>query len=438
MYLGAMAAFLLSIFWKPQVGLYFLVPLLPMQTARYWLHDLPFGEKLIDFLLLGILLGLLTRTERPIFVVSPLTKFIAVFSALLYLGLWQGALFLGAPLPLSFADPRFSDWKNYVEMMMFFIIVAATVRTPKQILVLISLICFSVLVVNRSYYDTVGDRDFSQFSDSLRDAGALGYAGENGMGAFQAQMGVFLVAMGSFANRKLWKLILWALSATSVYCLAVTFSRGAYIGFLVGLFVLGLMKERKLLILLCVFLVGWESFVPGAVKDRINMTYRQGQGVDESSGDRLTLWQDAMQQFAEQPVLGTGYDTYKYMGRVGSFSDTHNYYVKVLLEMGLVGLMAFMSMLFVAARMAWQLSRTAQDPLLKSLGTAVFAMFICTMVVNLFGDRWTFVQVNGLLWVLLGLVARGLFTVKHQQMAEESGIEEPSLSPSVTLGASHV
>ncbi len=49
-YVGAIIAALLSIFRNPRIGLYFLVPLLPMQTVRYWVHPYPFGEKLVDIL----------------------------------------------------------------------------------------------------------------------------------------------------------------------------------------------------------------------------------------------------------------------------------------------------------------------------------------------------------------------------------------------------
>jgi hypothetical protein len=38
-----------------------------MQTVRYWLHVYPFGEKVIDVLLLGILIGLLFHGGRPVF-----------------------------------------------------------------------------------------------------------------------------------------------------------------------------------------------------------------------------------------------------------------------------------------------------------------------------------------------------------------------------------
>src|SRR5437588_8829416 len=105
MYIGDIVPFVLSTVWKPLIGLYYLVPLLPLQTARYWLHSYPLGEKLVDILLLGVLVGLfLHRAERQIFDSSPLNKILLVISVLTYLSLWQGAFYLGGPLPISFDD----------------------------------------------------------------------------------------------------------------------------------------------------------------------------------------------------------------------------------------------------------------------------------------------------------------------------------------------
>lgn len=428
-YLGAIAAFLGSVLWRPQIGLYFIVPLLPMQTARYWLHDFPLGEKLIDVILLGILVGLFIHSKRPFFVSSPLNKALIIFFVVTYLALWEGSFFIGAPLPLSIADPRFSDWKNYVEMMLFFFIAASVIRTPKQMVIVISLMCLSLLVVNRNYHSTVGGRDFSQYSDALREAGPLGYAGENGMGAFQAEMAVFLIGLACFVKKTLPRIALWGIAFTCIYCLMVTFSRGGYVGFLVGLLILGLIRERKLLIVLAVVLVSWQSFVPNAVQERVLMTYQQGEGLDSSAEERITIWEDAANVITSNPLLGTGFDTYKWMDRVGPYRDTHNYYLKVFLELGLIGLLVFFWQLRAAGKMAWQLFRRAEDAFLSALGGAFFAALVCAMVVNLFGDRWTFLQVSGFFWVLLGMVARGLQIQEQTQMASEPVTLQAAFSP---------
>jgi putative inorganic carbon (hco3(-)) transporter len=443
MYFGAITAFVLSIVWKPQIGLYYLVPLLPMQTARFWLHAYPLGEKLVDFLLLGVLVGLvLHRAERQILVSSPLNKILMVLFILTYLSLWQGAFYLGGPLPIAIDDPRFSNWKNYVEMFFVFFVAAASIRTRKQMAIVIGLMCVSVLIINRNYLGTLGDRNFSHFSDELREAGALGYAGENGMGAFQAEFAIFLIGFALFVKKPVLKLGLLGTALFSMYCLELTLSRGAYAGFLIGLFVLGLIKERKILVLLAIALVTWQSFVPYAVTQRVMMTFQGNGQLDSSAEERVTIWQDALQVFQEDPVLGTGFNTYAFMGRVGPYTDTHNYYVKILIEMGIIGLLIFLWLLAVACKMSWQLFRVAEDPVMGALGCSLFAMMICVLVVNFFGDRWTYLQVNGFLWVLLGLAARGLRVVSQEkeskkEAAPEAESEQFQLDPSTDHEVSH-
>jgi O-antigen ligase len=255
------------------------------------------------------------------------------------------------------------------------------------------------------------------------------------MGAFQAEFAIFLIGLAVFAKKPALKLGLLAIALYSVYCLELTFSRGAYAGFLMGLLVLGLIKERKILILLVLILVTWQSLVPNAVTQRVMMTYQEGE-VDSSAGERITIWQDALQVFNEDPIFGTGFNTYAYMGRVGQYADTHNYYVKVLLETGFVGFLIFLWLLRVACKMSWRLFREAKDPIMSALSCGFFAMMICTIVVNFFGDRWTYLQVNGFLWVLLGLVARGLHLVSeenesHEQEGPAIESEEFQVDPTV-------
>jgi putative inorganic carbon (HCO3(-)) transporter len=419
-YVGAIASFVLSVVWRPQIGMYFLVPLLPMQTARYWVHEFPVGEKLVDVLLLGVVIGLIIHTKSPRFLPSPLNRVLIIFFAVTYFALWEGSFFVHAPLPLALDDPRFSDWKNYVEMMLIFFIAASAIRTPKQMTLIISLMLLSVIVVNRNYHSTIGGRDLSQYSDSLREAGTLGYAGENGMGAFQSEMAVFFIGLACFVKKTIPRIVLWGVAMSSVYCLLLTFSRGGYLGFLMGLLVLGIIRERKLLIVLAILLVTWQSLVPNAVRERVLMTYQQGEGLDASAEERVTIWQDAVDVITRNPLLGTGFDTYAYMGRVGDYKDTHNYYLKVFLELGFIGLAVFLWALLTIGKMTWQLFKRSEDRWLSGLAGAFFAMLFCAVVVNFFGDRWTYLQVNGFFWVLVGLVCRALFILKEQQTEGEA------------------
>lgn len=419
LYMGAAVAFLLSLFWRPQAGLYFLIPLLPMQTIRYRIMDLPLGNKLIDILLLGVILGAVFkggfRLEK-----TPLNKVLLVFGIFCYIQLWRGAFFLNSDLPLSIGDPRFSNWKNYMVMFIIFVVAVNVIKDVKQIKIIVVLMCLSVLAVDKGFYSTMSDRDLSHFSYEVRDGGPLGYAGVNGVATFEAEFMLFLLGMSAMQKRKSLKLGMWALAAFSGYCLLFSFSREAYAGILVGLLFLGLLKQRWLLIALTVFLFSWQTLVPTSVRERVDMTYdKNDQQLDTSAQDRVTLWNDAMDLFHQNPAIGAGFDTYQWQHRVGIYTDTHNYFLKVLVETGVIGLLFFLFILAKMTRSGLKLFNSARDPFLQSIGLGFALLMAGVFVVNFFGDRWLYVEVNGFLWVLLACVVRG-------QMIENQRASEPA------------
>ncbi|HKV91090.1 MAG TPA: O-antigen ligase family protein [Candidatus Angelobacter sp.] len=430
LYFCAMIVFLLSLFWRPQVGLYFLVPLLPLQTIRYRIIDLPLGNKLIDILLLGVILGAIFKGYR--FEKTPMNKLLLLFGIFCYLELWRGAFYLKTEMPLSINDPRFSNWKNYMVMFIIFAVVVNVIKNVKQLQILVVLMCLSVLAVDKGYYSTMSGRDISHFSYEARDGGPLGYAGVNGVATFEAEFMIFLLGVAAYQKRKSLKAGVWVLVVFSCYCLMISFSREAYAGILISLLFLGLLKQRWLLIPLAVFLFSWQSFVPVAVQERVNMTYdKTDQQLDSSAEDRVKIWDDAMYLFQQDPVFGDGFDTYRFQHRVSIYTDTHNYFLKVLVEMGALGLLFFLFLLAKATRLGLKLWRSAQDPFLKSIGLGFALLMACVFVVNFFGDRWLYIEVNGFLWVLLACVVRGQIIANQSMMkAEAAGtVDVPSGEP---------
>ncbi len=413
LYLSAIVAFGLSVFWKPQTGLYYLIPLLPLQTVRDRLIDLPLGNKLVDIILLGVVLGAMAKGGFK-FVQTPLNRLLLVYGVFCYIQLWRGSFFLNSALPLDIGDPRFSDWKNYMVLFILFAIVASTIKDVKQIKIVVLLMCVAVFLVDKGFYGNMSGRDLSHFSYEVRDGGPLGYAGVNGVATFEAELMLFVMGLAAYL-KKSWKLAAWGLLVFSGYCLLFSFSREAYAGILVGVFLLGLMKQRWLLLALLVFLMSWQTVVPTSVQERVLMTYDTNeQALDTSAQDRVTIWNDAMNLFQQNPAVGIGFDTYKYLHRVTIYTDTHNYFLKVMVETGVVGLLFFLWLLMKMSWMGFRLFRTAEDPFLKSLGLAFCVVMACVFVVNFFGDRWLYLSVNGYLWVMMACVVRAQIIVDER------------------------
>jgi O-antigen ligase len=106
-----------------------------------------------------------------------------------------------------------------------------------------------------------------------------------------------------------------------------------------------------------------------------------------------------------------------------NYKDTHNFFIKVLVETGIAGLMIFLWLLTKTFASGYKLFRRAQDPFLASLGLGLAGWVVCSFVANCSGDRWTYLQVNGYMWVLGGMVARALIL---EQGTAASGTEENS------------
>jgi putative inorganic carbon (HCO3(-)) transporter len=408
LYAAGIVAFLLSIFWRPIVGIYFLVPLIPLQTARYHLIGLPLGQSLVDIILFGVVLGLLIKGEQ-ILPKTPWNVLLCVYAIYTFISLCLGSFYLGASLPFSPTDPRLADWKNYMMMPLILLLVTATVKDVRQMKILVLLMCAAVLMLDRSFWDTVSGRDFSSFTDDLRDEGGMGYAGVNGLAAFEAAFTVLLLALSAFEPKRLLKYGYLALAGFSLMCLMYSLSRGGYLALLLGCLFLGIVKQRKLLIVLAVFAFTWTSLVPVAVQQRVMMTYDTNTGtLEHSAATRVNLWEEAMHVFDSNPLVGVGFYTYAYSQHLNNYKDSHNIYVKVLVETGVVGLMMFLWLLARTFRAGFGLFRSSPDQFLASLGLGLAVWVVSAAVANFFGDRGTYLQVNGYMWVLGGLVARAL------------------------------
>lgn len=417
LYGGAIVAFLLSVFRRPIVGLYFLVPLLPLQTIRYRIEGMPLGSSLVYIILLGVALGLLRRGES-ILPGTPWTRLLCAYVGFTFVSLWIGSFVLGLPLPLSTGDRRVSDWCAFVTMPALFFLVAAAVKDVRQMKLLLALMCLSMFMLDRAYWNAVSGRDYSTYSEDFhRDGSAMGYSGAQGFAAFTAQCAIFLLSLAAMERKVLLRLSYIGLAVFSVLCLMYSFSRGGYAAFLAGWLFLGIIKQRSLLVLLAVFVVVWASVVPAAVQMRVNMTYDPAAGLDHSSETRLALWEDAIELAGANVLLGTGFGTYGYLGRIGNYTDTHNVYLEVLVETGVVGLLLLLWLFGKSAWRGYLLSLRAKDPLLRGLGLGLTGWVVCAMVANAFGDRWNYLQIQGFFWVIAGLVARGWALVQQPESA---------------------
>jgi O-antigen ligase len=181
------------------------------------------------------------------------------------------------------------------------------------------------------------------------------------------------------------------------------------------------LKDRKLLILLGIFLVTWQTIVPAPVRERVNMTQDSHGQLEASAQERVDLWQNAEESIFNSPFVGTGFATFQYGEHVDNLKDTHNWYVKVLVETGLAGFVIVLFMLQQMLSTAYRLFKIAKDPLYQGLGLGLLLAICSCLVTNFFGDRWTYIEITGLIWVL---VAASVRAIGFTQLESADGASE--------------
>jgi len=402
-YLGFWVMALVSLTGRPLYGLYYMLPFLPYRTLRDHLLDYPLGGSVLTILVAAVIVGALIKGKS-----LPKSKMYLiwlVFGVYLYFSMWLGTALGNAPPPLWITDINFATWKDYMLIPLIFVAAGLVIEDRKAVRTVILLTAFALLFIDRSSLFESMSRSWTNFDENKRSGGPLGY-GSNQTAAFLAQFGLFFWGFGQFLKRKKLKLICYGLVAVTLFTTMYTFSRGAYLAVLFSVFVLGIVKDRKLILLIVVFLFTWQVVVPTPVRERVLMTQDSNGQLEASAQERVNLWEDAKTAIASDPIFGIGYASYQLTAHVDGLRDTHNWYVKVLVETGIVGMIMVLFLLQQLVATAYRLFRTAEDPLYQGLGLGLFLGVWACLVANFFGDRWTYLEITGLLWVLVAAALR--------------------------------
>jgi len=121
--------------------------------------------------------------------------------------------------------------------------------------------------------------------------------------------------------------------------------------------------------------------IPGHVKNE----------SDNNTKWRLIVWKDSIVEVMEQPLFGMGFgkkfipETIKKMGWGGSwrddekgFQDPHNALVSILYRTGLIGLFAFLLIIYNFTIRTLRVLKETADPKIKAY---IFALLICMLTV---------------------------------------------------------
>ena len=408
LYFGGFLTAIVTIFRKAEWGLLLMVALIPQPNIYYKLYDFPMGKDFLDILFIAVAIRIFVNKRG--FDRRGNSALIIILILVSYFAVWNSSRNFSLPLPISTENPMLRPWKGYAFMAGMYLLTFNAMKDGenhrKILAVLMVLVILFISVRSfRSY--TAG----ASFIDDSRDVGPFWIVGlgSNHFGAFIAHYSAVLLGLFLLDDNRWRRMFFLAGVLFSLHPLFFSFSRGAYMAALVVLIFFGLAKKRSLLILVFVLVVAWQTLLPSSVVERIKMTRGEGGEIEESAAIRLDLWDHSLELFKKNPIIGIGFGGFRFTMPEGvRWTDTHNYYLKMLSEQGIVGFGLFLIVLCAGFRSGWKLLKGGKNGFEKGLGLGFMGCVVACATTNLFGDRWSYYEIGSYFWVFWGLVDRAV------------------------------
>ena len=207
-------------------------------------------------------------------------------------------------------------------------------------------------------------------------------------------MGVGLLALAQllFREKQGW----FALGSLGLIlpALALTLTRSAWIGMLAGAILLLCLRNRRLLVLVPMIVLGLYLVLPDNVARRVHSVVRP----DTSGRDRVHMLEAGLRMISAHPLLGVGpglvenvYPIYV-APEAPRFTNPHlhNNFVQIAAERGIPSVLAWMFLMWTGGLTAWQSYRSAitRRELALSAGSlgVILAVITAGMFEYTFGD----------------------------------------------------
>jgi O-antigen ligase len=200
----------------------------------------------------------------------------------------------------------------------------------------------------------------------------------------------------STRNGNLIKVICYAFIPASLFAMILTGSRTALLAIIPGvIYIIASLHRLKLVyryigfILFITLIIFGISIIPQATLARLETI-----GSSISSGDlggRGAIWSRSFQIFFDHPLVGIGSGSTVAPDQVGSFS--HNTFLSILVELGIIGEVIFLILL-----------GSAVLQIIKQPKTSMILWFtvLFTWIIGVQSLTWEYTKVT---WLFLGLIA---------------------------------
>ena len=413
----------------PQVLVYILISFIPLQAQIPVEFNLPMGINVFNLLFVLIYIIWFFKilfSDKHQFRMDAMGTAIVGFILILLVSMLWSTRIMG----LSFFFDNIEEAKRWMTIMLIYFPVVWLDFDEKEIRRFVWIIVLITLVVSIWTLKDCYQTGF-EFSEDHRVHGPFAKGGENDLSAFFVFYAPIALAAGIMEKSLFRKIILVGVFFTSALAVFFTYSRGAYLGLAAVLGIVAILHSRKLLIVFVLLFLTLGFWMPDSVMKRASMTnsnivvekrIEEGERalspadyasrLEKSSAKRIIIWRGALDMIKQNPVFGLGYMTfYSQIHKYANLGpkekwDTHQQYLKITAEMGIIGLIAFLSLLIVPLFRSIKLFYWSKDQFIKGIALGGIASITGIAIVNLFGSRFVREELIGLYFIFCAILSR--------------------------------
>lgn len=267
----------------------------------------------------------------------------------------------------------------------------------------------------------------SRFVDVALNAGMPGrvYSHYENPNSF-AQVLVLLIpiAVGLLfgAKRNIWRIVGLFSALLGAVALIMTYSRACWVGLVVAALVFLFFWNRKLIPVCIVVGLACLPLLPDSILNRILTIFNPN---DSSTSSRFPLYQIALRMIALKPLTGAGLGPhavkaavlqYKLDNTFAFYAHSHNLYLQVWLETGMLGIFSFVAAMFSSFKQGAKavLAHTAPTSVrLIILGS--LSGLAGALVSGLADYLWTYPRVMLIFWFAAAILFAGIKLAKQER-----------------------
>ncbi len=208
------------------------------------------------------------------------------------------------------------------------------------------------------------------------------------------------------------KSVLFVTMGVLTLALLFTFSRGAFVGWVMVnvLFLVWKFNARTAGLALLAGSIGL-AFMPGAVIGRMSLGLVGGGDVNEFSAGRVEeIWIPLLPELFKSPIWGNGLDSTMWAKALWAemmlpVTHPHNAYLQAILDMGLVGLGLLLAFYWHVYRTCRDLGSNANlSPTMRGFFQGAVAGLLCFIVTGFAGSSLRPTPEFAFLWIAIGIM----------------------------------